>query len=428
MVERRTFTASYVRRVIDDTLDALFAQLPAILLDGPKATGKTATALQRAATVRRFDVDAERAVVEAGPSVIRGDERPVLIDAHQRVPAVWDAVKRLVDQDSRGGQYLLTGSQPTGGTHSGAGRITTLRMRPLTLHERGIGEPTVSLGALLDGGRPSIGGRTDVDLATYVDEIVAGGFPGMRHLTGRALTTQLDGYLDRIIERDLPEAGYTVRRPATVRAWLRAYAAATGTTAAWETIRDAATAGMSDKPARTTASAYTDLLTAVRILDPIEAWVPSANHFTRIGSAPKHYLCDPALAARLLGRTRSHLLAGDEGSLPIPRDGTLLGGFFESLAALSVRVFADAADASTFHLRTRQGRHEVDFIVERAGGVVGLEVKLSSTVGSDDVRHLRWLGERIGSDLLDAAVLTTGPEAYRRPDGIAVVPLALLGP
>jgi uncharacterized protein len=423
-----TFTDGYVHRIVDDQLDVLFGQLPAILLDGPKATGKTATALQRATTVRRLDVTAERTVVEADPSVIAGDVRPVLIDEHQRVPAVWDAVKRLVDEDPRGNQFLLTGSQPTGATHSGAGRITTLRMRPLTLHERGIGEATVSLSALLEGDRPPIAGRSDVNLATYVEEIVAGGFPGMRHLTGRPLATQLDSYIDRIVERDLPEAGYALRHPATVRAWLRAYAAATGTTSTWETLRDTATGGVADKPARKTTIGYTELLTALRILDPIEAWVPSNNVFRRLGAAPKHHLCDPALAARLLGRTRDHLLKGDEGALPIPRDGTLLGGLFESLAALSVRVFAEAADASTFHLRTQAGRQEVDFIVEQPQGIVGAEVKLSATVDNDDVKHLRWLGEHLGDGLLDAVVLNTGPEAYRRPDGIAVVPLALLGP
>ena len=169
MPQGRTFTDAYVHRIVDDELDELFGQLPAILLDGPKATGKTATALQRATTVRRLDVAAERTVVEADPSVIAGDDRPVLLDEHQRVPSVWDAVKRLVDEDPSGSQFLLTGSQPTGATHSGAGRIATLRMRPLTLHERGIGEATVSLSALLEGDRPPMTGRTDVDLATYVE-------------------------------------------------------------------------------------------------------------------------------------------------------------------------------------------------------------------------------------------------------------------
>jgi predicted AAA+ superfamily ATPase len=368
-------------------------------------------------------------VLEAAPAVIADDPRPVLIDEHQRVPAVWDEVKRLVDADGRGGQFLLTGSEPVSGSHSGAGRITTIRLRPLTLVERGIGAPTVSLGQLIEGGRPAIGGRSDVDLGTYADEIIAGGFPGLRHLTDRALSRALDGYISRIVERDLPEAGYSIRHPAAVQSWLRAYGAATATTTTWETIRDAATGGVAEKPARNTTRVYTELLTSLRILDPIEAWVPANNLFKRLGGAPKHHLCDPALAARLLGRTRAHLLEGKEGDLPVPREGTLFGGLFESLCALSIRVFAEAAEASVFHLRTDAGRQEVDFIVERAdGGVVGVEVKLAGTVDGHDVRHLRWLEEQLGDRLRDAVVLNSGPEAYRREDGIAVVPLALLGP
>ncbi|MDZ4827625.1 MAG: DUF4143 domain-containing protein [Actinomycetota bacterium] len=427
MVEA-SFTGAYVRRVVDDELDELFGQLSAILLDGPKGVGKTATAGQRCRTTRRLDVDADRAVIEADPALVGLGEPPVLIDEWQRVPAVWDAVRRLVDDDPAGGHFLLTGSPPTGGTHSGAGRITSLRMRPLSLFERRIGDATVSLRELLAGSRPPVTGRSPFGLADYVDEIIAGGFPGMRHLTGRARDRQLDGYLERIVDRDMPEAGFTVRRPATVRAWLRAYAAATATTASWETIRNAATSGMANKPAKTTSTAYTELLIALRILDPIDAWLPTNNHFARLTAWPKHHLVDPALAARLLGRSRGHLLAGEEGPVSIPRDGTLLGGLFESLVALSIRTFAQAVDANVYHLRTQSGRHEIDFVVEHGGRVLALEAKLAAAVDDRDVRHLRWLRDELGDDVVDTAVITTGPEAYRRPDGVAVVPLALLGP
>ncbi len=428
MADDRRFLGPYVRRIIDDDLDELGHQLPAILLDGPKGVGKTETARQRCRTVRRLDVGPDRAVVEADPFIVSEGEPPVLIDEWQRLPAVWDAVRRLVDQDPSGGRFLLTGSPPTQGTHSGAGRITTLRMRPLTISERGLCPPTVSFGALLEGDGVAVGGRSPVGLTAYVEEIVAGGFPGMRHLSGRALTHQLDGYLERIVDRDLPEAGFTVRRPATVRAWLRAYAAATATSASWEKIRDAAMADQVDKPAKATVMNYTELLGALRILDPVEAWLPSHNHLSRLTVGPKHHLVDPALAARLLGRTVQNMLAGEEGSVRVPRDGTLLGGLFESLALLSVRTFAQANDADTRHLRTSGGGHEVDLIVVRNGAVLAIEVKLSATVDDHDVRHLKWLRDRIGSDVIDLVVLTTGPDAYRRRDGVAVVPLALLGP
>lgn len=427
MAKPASFLDGYRRRIIDGELDALFASLPALLLDGPKGVGKTATAVQRCVTQRRLDRPAEAAVVAADPDVIAADPRPALIDEWQRVPAVFDAVRRLVDADPRGGQFLLTGSAPTLQTHSGAGRITTLRMRPLTLPERGVENPTVSLTELLAGGA-AVQGRTSVSLRDYVTEMTAGGFPGMRHLDGRSLERQLDSYLDLIVDHDLPEAGYAVRRPATVRAWLQAYAAAIGTTATWEAIRDAATAGVAEKPAKTTTIPYIELLTTLRILDPVEAWMPSNNHLRSLTYAPKHFLADPALAARLVRRSATQLLAGKSPDTVVPRDGGFLGGLFEALACLSVRTFAQHADARVFHLRTKGGRHEVDLVVEGADGVLGIEVKLAAAVDDHDVRHLIWLRDQIAEDCIDLMIVHTGPEAYRRPDGVAVVPLALLGP
>jgi uncharacterized protein len=422
-----SFIDSYQRRIIDRELDELFAQLPAVLIDGPKGVGKTATASRRAATQRRLDNQSEAAVLAADATVIAGDPTPLLIDEWQRVPAVFDVVRRLVDDDPRGGRFLLTGSAPNRQTHSGAGRIATMRMRPLTLPERGIEEPTVSLVDLL-AGTADVGGRTTMGLRDYVDELLAGGFPGMRHLDGRALERQLDSYLERIVDHDLAEAGLTVRRPATVMAWLRAYAAATGTTASWETIRNAATSGVSDKPAKTTTMPYIELLTALRILDPLDAWTPSNNHLRALTQSPKHYLADPALSARLVRQSATQLLRGTAPDTVVPRDGGFLGGLFEALAALSVRTFAQSCDARVHHLRTEAGRHEVDFIVEGREGILGVEAKLTGAVGGHDVKHLVWLRDQIGDSCIDLVVLHTGPEAYRRSDGIAVIPLALLGP
>jgi len=144
---------------------------------------------------------------------------------------------------------------------------------------------------------------------------------------------------------------------------------------------------------------------------------------------PKHHLADPALAARLLRADVPALLDNSVPGPSVPRHGTLLGALFESLVTLSVRVYAQALEASVYHLRTRNGDHEVDLLVKRDDHrVVALEVKLAPTVGDEAVVHLAWLKERLGAELLDAAVITTGRHAYRRPDGIAVVPAALLGP
>jgi hypothetical protein len=210
---------------------------------------------------------------------------------------------------------------------------------------------------------------------------------------------------------------------------MMAYAASSSTTATLETIRDAATPGEADKPARSTVLVYREILERLWLLEPVPAWWPTRNRMARIAGPPKHQLADPALAARLLGVDADTLVEGGEGATAVPRDGTLLGHVFESLVTLSVRVYAQAAEAQVKHLRTKGGRQEVDLIVERPDGrAIAIEVKLSGTVSDDDVKHLVWLRDRMGRDLLDAVVVTTGPAAYRRQDGIGVVPAALLGP
>jgi hypothetical protein len=416
--------------VVDEELGELADSLPAVSIVGPKGVGKTVTAMRRATTVHALDDPAQRSVALADPSRLLDAQPPILIDEWQHVPECWDLVRRAVDAGADPGRFLLTGSASLRGaeTHSGAGRIVDVRMRPLSLSERTVGYPTVSLCELLRGGRPSVKGRTELRVADYVQEILRSGFPGLRRLAGRPLRAQLDGYLKRIIDRDFPELGHPIRNPAALRRWMTAYAAASSTTASFETIRDAATGGEGEKPAKTTTQPYRDVLERLWVVDPVPAWMPTRNRIRRLSSPPKHQLADPALAARLLGLDAEALLAGGEAGPPIPRDGTLLGALFESLCTLSVRVYAQAAEARVFHLRTSGGEHEVDLIIEREDGrVLAIEVKLARDIGDGDVRHLRWLAERLGDSLIDAVVLTTGEQAYRRPDGVAVVPASLIG-
>lgn len=427
MPEPVDFTTGYVRRILDGELDELLTSLPAILIDGPKGTGKTATALQRATTIHRLDRPAEAQPIIADPDRIASEPHPVLLDEWHRVPVVWDAVRRSVDDNMTPARFLLTGSAPTAASHSGAARITNVRMRPLCLQERLGLQPTVSLAAMFSNPAATVEGDTDVDLNQYVAEIVHGGFPGMRHLTGRALRAQLDSYLERIVDHDMALEGFNVRRPDSVMAWMGAYAAATSTTTSFEKIRKAATTNRG-QVAQTSATPYIELLKALRILDPVGAWIPSRNHLNKLTQAAKHHLVDPALAVRLLDLDVDHLLGGQEPDHSVVRDGTFLGALFESLTALTVRVAAQAAEARVRHLRLQGGRREVDFIVEKGRRVVGLEVKLAATVDDRDVRHLLWLKSELGDTCADVAVITTGRTAYRRPDGVAVVPLALLGP
>jgi predicted AAA+ superfamily ATPase len=424
----------YRRRVIDDDLDELAPALPAVALDGPKGVGKTTTALQRAATIIALDDPAQRELLQADPARLDRESPPVLLDEWQRLPQVWDQVRRSVDADPTGGRFLLTGSAAPveAPVHSGAGRIVTLRMRPLSLAERQISTPTVSLRNMLAADSRNISGTSQIDLPGYVEEIVASGLPAIRPLPARARATALDGYLTAIVQREFADQGHPVRRPPALHAWLTAYAAATSTVTSYASILDAATPGESEKPARATVEAYRHVLTALWLLDPVPGWVPSAAPLSRLKRTPKHHLADPALAARLLAATPRSLLAtgGAPGDVSVPgRDGTLLGALFESLVAQSLRTYAQSTEAAVYHLRTQNGDREVDFVVEGDDRrVVAFEVKLSGAVNDHDVRHLLWLRKILGDRVADAAIITTGAHAYRRTDGIAVVPAALLGP
>ena len=419
----------YYPRLVDDELDALCAELPAVAIEGARAVGKTETALRRSRTVHRLDDHALLEVMAADPARLTGGEPPILIDEWQRLPASWDIVRGAVDADPFTPRFLLTGSASPAEapSHTGAGRIVTVRMRPMALAERGLCDPTVRLASLLSGRQSPIGGPCPLRVADYAEQVITSGFPAIRGRSECAIRAYLDGYLERIVEHEVHELGRTIRNRAVLRRWMNAYAAATSTTATFERIRDSASPGESSKPTKVTTLAYRDALEAMWLIEGVPAWLPTRNRLRRLASAPVHQMVDPALAARLLDMTTDGLLAGHAGAPSIPREGSLLGALFESLVTLSVRVYAQACEAKVFHLRTFGGEHEIDLIVQGLDGrVIAFEVKLAASVSDGDVRHLRWLKRTIGEELAAAAVITTGPEAYRRRDGIFVIPAGLL--
>lgn len=421
----------YIRRVLDEVLDTLLPYAPAIAIEGAKAVGKTATALQRAQDVLRLTrtVDMERVRGDVEGEIV--SPHTLLIDEWQLYPPIWDAVRHSVDEDRRGGRFLLTGSAgPTRNVriHSGAGRILRLRLRPLSFFERGICEPSVSIADLASGRSGKVGGAAHCGLNTYVEEIIRSGFPGIRDFPHPVRLEELDGYIARIFDHEMTESGHTVRRPQSLRKWMEAYAAASSTTAGYSEILDAAIPGESNKPSKSTALEYRETLERIFILDPVPGWSPALAPLSRATQAPKHQMVDPAIAARLM-RIDEGALMKHEGGTFTPKDGSLLGLLFESLVTLSVRVMIEPLRAHLYHLRTKGGRQEIDLIVELDNRrVLPIEVKLKEAVDDRDVRHLHWLESKIGDRVVDKVVVTTGRHAYRRADGVAVVPLALLGP
>ncbi|RBP64954.1 hypothetical protein DFO66_10560 [Brevibacterium sanguinis] len=414
----------YLQRTIDSELDELLPHAPAIAIDGPKGVGKTDTALRRAHAVWNLDDPAQRDIIQADFALNSLPEGTVLFDEWQKLPQVWDSVRRQVDAKAPPGRFILTGSATpvdSAGTHSGAGRILSLRMRPMGLHERDLSTPTVSLTDLLADSAAPINGSSDLGLPDYAEAIAASGFPGIMTTPPRLRRGLLAAYVQRIIDQDLPEQGLTVRRPETLRRWLAAYAAASSTTTAYSRLLDATTGGDGAQPSKPTTIAYRDHLSQLWLLDPVPGWASTNSPIRRLQLAPKHHLADPALAMTLLNLSASSLLT--------PAGAHMAGPLFESLVTLTVRVIAQAAEATVSHLRVRGGDHEVDLVVQGPDGrIVGIEIKLAPEVTDSDVRHLKWLRGEVPDRVADLVVVTTGTTAYRRADGIAVVPLALLGP
>jgi predicted AAA+ superfamily ATPase len=406
------------------------AEAPAIALEGAKGVGKTETALRRAATAIDLSRQEEAESVHNEPGRLATEPAPLLLDEWQRLPAVWDQVRTLVDRGADPGRFLLAGSAAPLDTpiHSGAGRIIHLRMRPLSLAERGVAEPTVSLARLLDGDAGTIQGETGLTLADYAREIARSGLPGLRGYSDRLAQEYVAGYLADVAKREFPQQGLRLRQPDALTRWLRSYAAATGTTATYSSILDGATPGESDKPARKTTIAYREVLSSLWLLDEVPAHGVALGSAAALARTPKHFLADPAFAASLLGVDADALTRGVTLK-QFGQYGSIAGRLFEALVRLDLQVYASHCGAELSHLRTAQGTHEIDFIVRRGLASVAVEVKLAPVVEDSDVRHLNWLARELGDELVDRVVVTTGSRAYRRKaDGVAVVPAALLGP
>ncbi|WP_052542606.1 DUF4143 domain-containing protein [Cryobacterium roopkundense] len=310
---------------------------------------------------------------------------------------MWDRVRRLVDSDSTGERFILAGRAAPVGTHlhSGAGRTIRFRMRPLSIAERSLATPTVRLRDRLSADTPDIQGSSDVDLRHYVREIVASGFPQPRQMSDCARGVWLDDYIERVITHDFAEQGHRIRRPELLRGWLRGYASATASATTFAKIGASLDPGEPTGPTQKTSIAYRDVLSSLYLLDQVDAWSPSQKLLSRTALAPKHFLGDPALAARLLNLTEVKLMSAVQPAIN-NGDRSRLGDFFEALVCLSLQTYAQANDAHVSQFRDHDGRHEIDFIVHRGHAqAVGVEVKLKYAINDHDVRHLIWLKESL---------------------------------
>jgi len=423
-------------RFIETQIKDIFEEFPALAIDGLKAIGKTVSSKRIARTVYELDRTRDLEFIENDIERLSSDEKPVLIDEWKNVPSTWDYVRRAVDDGAPAGSYLLTGSTSDSdvNVHSGAGRILRLRMFPLSLAERALVTPSVSLRTLLQSNTPfstHIQGESGLTFSDYIHEIISSGLPEIRQYSDARRPKMFKSYIDNMLSHEFKQQGVTIRQPTTLRRWLTSYAAATATDASYSEILDAGTAGISDKPAYKTTISYREALTNLWMLDEIPPWIEGENYFSRLKQTPKHYLADPAISAHLLGLNTSILSGRDKVTNKIQtvfdkKYGSITGRLFESLMQLSLRVYAEANDAQLYFLRTYDGSHEIDFILQQDDKVIAIEVKLSISITNEDVTHLQWLRSQMGERLTDALIITTGPLAYRRSDGIIVVPAGLL--
>jgi predicted AAA+ superfamily ATPase len=406
----------YLERSVDPILADLLRELPALLIVGPRASGKTTTAARHAATVIRLDREAEAEAMRADPdAALRGLPEPVLLDEWQAVPGVLGAVKRSVDLDPHAGRFILTGSVRADldtQTWPGTGRVVRLAMAPLTVAEQQCKPAVAPLLDRLARGEPLEVGEDPPDLRGYVELALRGGFPDATVQARSAGASQrwLESYVDQLITRDALgiDGG---RDPARLRRYLEAYTLNSAGLATDRTIWEGA--GVN----RRTALAYERLLENLLVVESVPAW--TSNRLSRLIRSPKRYLVDASLFAAAI---RVDVDA-------VMRDGDLLGRVLDTFVAAQLRVEPVVATTRPrlFHLRQEQGRHEVDVVAELGGQrVIGIEVKATAGPSAEAARHLVWMRDQLGDRFLAGVVLHSGPHRYRLAERIVAAPICVL--
>lgn len=419
----------YKQRIADRLLASKLASKGAVLVEGPKWCGKTTTAEQHASSILYMDnpatLQSNLQMAEIDPSLLLTGASPRLLDEWQLAPKLWDSVRFEVDHRHDVGQFILTGSavpiDEKDMHHSGTGRFSWLTMRPMSLFESGESNGAVSLGQLFESPDKiaAVNAQTIEDIAFL---ICRGGWPFATMLQGDAALAQAFDYVDAVIKKDISRVDGVRRSATTTRLLLRSYARNQGSQASIATIvADMATnadGGISDK----TATAYIEALRKIFVIEDSEAWNPNLRSKTAVRTANTRYFVDPSIGTAVLGLGPQDLL----------KDLNTMGLFFEALCIRDLRVFAEALSGQVYHFRDKSGL-ECDAVLHLRKGSYGLiEVKLGGDkLIEDGAQNLLTLSTKIDTTKMSAPsflmVLTaTGNFAYRRPDGVYVVPIGCL--
>ncbi|MDR0690847.1 MAG: DUF4143 domain-containing protein [Streptococcaceae bacterium] len=423
----------YLKRHVDTLLQKYIENFPVILIEGAKAVGKTSTCENIAKTSYYLDEPLHYEVLSSIPDILQKDIPPILIDEWQKLPSIWEYSRRAVDRGLSAGFLLLTGSSPkiNANIHSGAGRIVRLKMRPFTIEERQISDVYIRISDFLDVRiTDNISERTNKGLVDYLDEIFRSGLPGIRDKSEYARKGFLKSYVDNLAEKEFIENGFSIKKPDSLHSWLKAYASAIASVTNFQTILDASMRNSLESPSRKTADNYKDILVTLNVIEELPAWLGYGKLFPALAKASKHFLLDPALVAPLLGMTKSKILKGD---VPHPigkMNKTFLGQLFESLIYQSLITYAEINGARLSHLRMKNGRREIDFIIEKEENnqLIAIEVKSASSISDKDVEHLNWFEEIAKKEYKTTkVVLYMGSFAFTRKDQVHVIPASMLG-
>jgi uncharacterized protein len=414
---------TYLPRVADVELADRMSALGAVLIEGPKACGKTATASQIASTMVRLDEDSNaRAAVTLNPAALFNQPTPIVFDEWQLEPEIWNRVRRQVDDRGQRGLFILTGSatpRDDANRHSGAGRIGTIRMRPMSLFESGHSTGEVSLAALFDG-KQATGRDNGLSVPDLLERVVIGGWPGLIDATERDARAWLGDYLRQVVEVDIPSVGPR-RNPRNLRRLLESLGRSVGQPVKLtELAKDIG--GDRGPIAMETVYSYLDALERLMLTDISEAWRPHMRSSTRLRTAPVRYFVDPSVGPAALGVGSTDLLA----------DLNAAGFHFEALAIRDLRVYAQPLGGVVDSWRDSNGR-EIDAVVTLPGGRWGaFEVKLNPDAADAAAAALLRIADSIDTsrhgrpDML--GVITSTGYAGRRPDGVHVIPITTLGP
>lgn len=419
---------NYLPRIADEELTELLMTAGGVLIEGPRACGKTAMASQVAASEIRMDADPHvRDAIAIDPGVLLDGKTPRLIDEWQAEPVIWNHVRRAIDDHAGRGHFILTGSAvpPDDITrHTGAGRIIRLRLRPMSLFELGHTTGQVSLKDILNGESvPSL--EASLAVPDIAELVCVGGWPGHLRLSADRARRMNQAYLEEVCRTDISRPDGVRRDPARVARFLRSLARNTATCASLATLaRDVA--GGIDRTGpplkNNTASEYLKALERLMIIEDQPPWGPHLRSRSRQRQAAKRHFVDPSLAVAALRATPEHLL----------RDLGWFGLLFESMAIRDLRVYAQALGGRVYHYRDNTGL-EVDAIVDIAPGCwAAFEVKLGAGWVDEAARALLKFADRVDTDRCGEpaalGVIVGSGYGYQRPDGVSVIPLAALGP